>query len=47
MCGIYLVFIRKPNPEDFVWAKDSDRIAAEQAAKAAKAAGLAETKVDP
>ena len=44
---ITLVFIRKPNPEDFVWAKDSDRIAAEQAAKAAKAASLAETKIDP
>jgi hypothetical protein len=29
-----------------VWAKDSDRIAAEQAAKAAKAAA-AEAKVDP
>ena len=37
MAGIYLVFIRKPKPEDFVWAKDSDRIAAEQAAKAEKA----------
>lgn len=35
--GVYLVFIRKPKAEDFVWAKDSDRIAAEQAAKAAKA----------
>ena len=39
--GVYLVFIRKPNPEDFVWAKDSDRIAAEQAAKAAKTATTA------
>ena len=39
--GIYLVFIRKPNAEDFVWAKDSDRIAAEQAARAEKAASTA------
>ena len=31
--GVYLVFIRKPKPEDYVWAKDSDRIANEQAAK--------------
>ena len=45
--GIYLVFIRKPKPEDFVWAKDTDRIAAEQAAKAAKNADMAKTKLDP
>ena len=32
--GIWFVFIRKPKPEDFAWAKDSDRIASEQAAKA-------------
>lgn len=32
--GTYLLFFRKPRPEDFAWAKDSDRIAAEQAAKA-------------
>lgn len=32
--GVYLVFIRKPRPEDYTWAKDSDRIANEQAAKA-------------
>ena len=31
--GVYLVFIRKPKPEDLEWAKDSDRIAREQAAK--------------
>ena len=31
--GIYLVFIRKPKPSDFTWAKDSERIAREQAAK--------------
>lgn len=35
--GLYLVFIRKTKPEDFNWAKDSERIAAEQAAKEAKA----------
>ncbi len=32
--GIWLVFIRKSKPEDFAWAKDSDRIANEQAARA-------------
>ena len=32
--GIWFMFIRKPKPEDFAWAKDSDRIASEQAAKA-------------
>lgn len=35
--GVYLVFIRKEKPEDRQWARDSDRIAAEQAALAAKA----------
>lgn len=39
--GLYLVFIRKPKPEDFNWAKDSERIAAEQAAKEAKASAKA------
>ncbi|MBK9757101.1 MAG: prolipoprotein diacylglyceryl transferase [Nannocystis sp.] len=33
--GIYLVFIRKPRPEDNEWARDSDRAARELAAKAA------------
>jgi phosphatidylglycerol:prolipoprotein diacylglycerol transferase len=37
--GAYLVFFRKPKPEDFAWAKDSDRIAAE----AAKAKGVSPT----
>lgn len=36
--GVYLVFIRKEKPEDRQWARDSDRIAAEKAALAAKAA---------
>jgi phosphatidylglycerol---prolipoprotein diacylglyceryl transferase len=31
--GIYLIFLRKPQPEDTAWARDSERIAAEQAAK--------------
>ncbi len=39
--GLYLVFIRKSKPEDFNWAKDSERIAAEQAAKEAKASAKA------
>jgi len=39
--GLYLVFIRKSKPEDFNWAKDSERIAAEQAAKVAKASAKA------
>jgi phosphatidylglycerol:prolipoprotein diacylglycerol transferase len=39
--GIYLTFLRKPNPEDYAYAKDSDRIAAEQAALAAKKAEAA------
>lgn len=43
-CGIYLVFIRKTGPEDFAWAKDSERIANEQAARAAK---TGETPVKP
>ncbi|HEY8375669.1 MAG TPA: prolipoprotein diacylglyceryl transferase family protein [Nannocystis sp.] len=29
--GLYLVFIRKPRPEDTNWAKDSERIARERA----------------
>lgn len=32
--GVYLVFIRRPKPEDFAWAKDSERIAREAEAKA-------------
>lgn len=32
--GIYLVFLRKPRASDLDWAKDSDRIAREQAAAA-------------
>lgn len=43
--GIYLVFIRKPQPEDTAWSKDSERIAREQAAAAEKkAAGEAAVK---
>lgn len=33
--GIYLVFLRKERPEDRRWARDSERIAAEKAARAA------------
>jgi len=40
--GIYLVFIRKPKPEDFAWAKDSERIANELAAKAKDPAAKAD-----
>lgn len=39
--GLYLVFIRKPKPEDYNWAKDSERIAAEKAARDAKDAARA------
>ncbi len=34
--GVYLVFFRKPGPEDFAWAKDSARIEGEKAAQAAR-----------
>lgn len=37
MIGIYLLFIRKTQPEDTQWAKDSERIAREAAAGQAKA----------
>ncbi len=40
--GTYLVFIRKPEPEDTAWSKDSERIAREEAERAAKAAGAGE-----
>lgn len=41
--GVYLVFIRKPQPGDTDWARDSDRIAREKAAiEAAKAAAAGE-----
>jgi phosphatidylglycerol:prolipoprotein diacylglycerol transferase len=36
--GVYLVFIRKQEPEDTAWSKDSARIAREEAERAAKAA---------
>ncbi|MEZ4451432.1 MAG: prolipoprotein diacylglyceryl transferase [Nannocystaceae bacterium] len=35
--GVYLIFVRKERPEDRMWARDSDRIAAEKAALAAQA----------
>lgn len=31
--GVWLLFIRKPKPNDLDWAKDSERIAAEQVAR--------------
>lgn len=40
--GVYLLFIRKPKPEDFAWAKDSERIARERA-EADKKAGAGAT----
>lgn len=41
--GIYLVFLRRPRPEDSEYARDSERIAREQAASAARTAKDKET----
>ena len=39
--GVYLVFIRKPKPDDYAYAKDSERIARERAETEAKQAAAA------
>lgn len=39
--GIYLAFLRRPQPEDLEWAKDSERIARERAESEARKAGAA------
>lgn len=41
--GVYLLFIRKPKPQDFAYAKDSERIAQERAEAEAKATRPAST----
>lgn len=47
LAGVWLLFVRKPRPEDQNWALDSDRIAREQAQSQSQSSAEAEGADDP